>query len=761
MVNVIIDTYNQDDMGSLLLHPDEGQVAFGSGKEQWAFTLTKFARIYAKKFGIDRNKMMKKLWGDNFFDPADKKWKGDNFNDAGKPIRRAFAQFIMDPICKLANACMDNDVELMNKMLVSLELTLSQEDKELKGKHLLKAVMSKWLNAADTILEMMVVHLPSPRKAQAYRTAYLYEGPQDDVIAQSMRACNPKGPLMMFVSKMVPTPDKGRFVAFGRVFSGTIATSQKVRILGPNFVYGKKDDVHEKTLQRTLIMQGRTTEYVPDVPCGNTVGLVGVDQFIMKTATITDHPDAHTIRMMKYSVSPVVRVAVAVKNAGDLPKLVDGLKKLSKSDPLVVCTTDESTGQHVIAGCGELHIEICLKDLEEDYAGCPIIKSEPVVTYKETVTEESSVICMSKSANKHNRIYGKAEPLAEGLPEEIEEGKVGPKDDPKERSKYLADKYEWDRAEAGIKLWSFGPENAGPNVVVDQTKGIQYVTDIKDSIDSAWQWASKEAPMTEEGMRGVRINLLDCVLHADTIHRGAGQILPAARRLFYACLLSAEPRLQEPIFTAEITAPQDAMGGVYNCLNQRRGIINEEEQIPGTPMAVVRTTLNLLPSFTNLCYFFRLRLSSPSLNPSVSPLILEDSLKARPSLSASSITGLPSTPHPSRKAPSLSKSSTPSERERVSRKVFPSSPTTSTSYDQSTYISRILSSNTSYLCIRRIYSSKSILPLTHFNLFDGLVGTQPLIHSCSQSIDRSAYHQSSVEDGSPPCVQITRISSNN
>jgi len=136
-------------------------------------------------------------------------------------------------------------------------------------------------------------------------------------------------------------------------------------------------------------MMGRTIEYIPDVPCGNTVGLVGVDQFLMKTGTITDHPDAHNIRSMKYSVSPVVRVGVSVKNAGDLPKLVEGLKKLSKSDPLVICSTEES-GQNIIAGCGELHVEICLKDLEDDFAGCPIIKSDPIVSYRETVGEESS-----------------------------------------------------------------------------------------------------------------------------------------------------------------------------------------------------------------------------------------------------------------------------------------------------------------------------------------------------------------------------------
>ena len=117
---------------------------------------------------------------------------------------------------------------------------------------------------------------------------------------------------------------------------------------------------------------------------------------------------------MKYSVSPVVRVAVEVKNASDLPKLVEGLRKLSKSDPLVVCTTEES-GEHIIAGCGELHIEICLKDLEEEYAKCPIKKGDPVVSYKETVIETSNIVCLSKSPNKHNRIFCVAAPIGDEL----------------------------------------------------------------------------------------------------------------------------------------------------------------------------------------------------------------------------------------------------------------------------------------------------------------------------------------------------------
>jgi elongation factor 2 len=208
---------------------------------------------------------------------------------------------------------------------------------------------------------------------------------------------------MIFISKMIPTNDKGRFYAFGRVFSGTVSTGQKVRIMGPNYTKGKKTDLNIKNIQRTVVMMAGKVDAVPSVPCGNTVGLVGIDQFLIKQGTISDNEAAHCIRVMKYSVSPVVRVAVEAKTASDLPKLVEGLKKLAKADPLVLCYTEES-GEHIVAGCGELHVEICLKDLEEDYAKCSLKKGDPVVTYKETVTEESR-IAMSKSPNKHNRLH--------------------------------------------------------------------------------------------------------------------------------------------------------------------------------------------------------------------------------------------------------------------------------------------------------------------------------------------------------------------
>eukprot|EP00826_Nyctotherus_ovalis_P017086 TRINITY_DN149_c0_g1_i7.p1 TRINITY_DN149_c0_g1~~TRINITY_DN149_c0_g1_i7.p1 ORF type:complete len:367 (+),score=124.97 TRINITY_DN149_c0_g1_i7:73-1173(+) len=297
----------------------------------------------------------------------------------------------------------------------------------------------------------------------------------------------------------------------------------------------------------------------------------------------------------RYSVSPVVRVAVEPKNPADLPKLVEGLKRMAKSDPLVQVTIEDS-GEHIIAGCGELHVEICIHDLVEEYAKIEITQSEPVVSYKETVDNKSDQMCLAKSPNKHNRLYCMAEPMNDELTKEIEEGRLGPKDEAKGRVRKLVDKFGWDSNDAK-KLWVFGPDNQGPNILVDATKSVQYLNEIRDSLESAFQWVTKEAVLTEEAMRGVRFNILDVALHNDAIHRGGGQIIPTARRVFYAAELTASPRLQEPIFIVDITCPSDAVGGVYSCLAQRRGIVINEEPMTGAPLSIVKAYLPVAESF--------------------------------------------------------------------------------------------------------------------------------------------------------------------
>lgn len=582
-VNVIISTNTDNKLGDIQVYPDRGTVAFGAGLHGWAFTLRQFATRYSKKFGVQREKMMTRLWGDSYFNPTSKKWTHQSTDADGKPLERAFNVFVLDPIYKLFDAIMNMKKDRIDSMLEKLEIHLDPLERSCEGKELLKVVMKKFLPAGDALLEMIVLHLPSPRTAQRYRVETLYEGPLDDECAVAIRDCDVNGPLMLYVSKMVPAADKGRFFAFGRVFSGVVSSGLKVYIQGPNYVPGKKDDIFHKSIQRTVLMMGGKVEPIEKCPAGNIVSLVGVDQFLLKSGTITTSEVAHNLRVMKFSVSPVVQVAVDVKNASDLPRLVEGIKRLLKSDPCVQSYTSES-GQHIICGAGELHLEIIMRDLEQEHAQVPLITGDPVVSYRETVTAESSMVCLSKSPNKHNRIFMKAMPIAEELALDIDKGTVKSTDDPIARSKILEETHSWDRTEAR-KIWCFGPDTTGSNLLVDTTKGVQYLNEIKDSCVAAFQWATKEGVLADEVMRGVRFNILDVTLHADAIHRGGGQIIPTCRRVCYASVLTATPTLQEPMYLVEVQVPDNLSGSIYGVLNRRRGNVISQESVASNDTA--------------------------------------------------------------------------------------------------------------------------------------------------------------------------------
>jgi len=482
-------------------------------------------------------------------------------------------------------------------MLQKLGVAIPKDAEDLTGKPLLKRIMQTWLPAADALMLMIVNHLPSPKVAQRYRVGNLYSGPLDDEIGQAIVNCDYNSGLVMYVSKMVPTSEKGRFYAFGRVFAGTIATGQEVRIQGPDFVQGSKKDLYIKKIQRTVLMMGRYVEQMPDCPCGNIIGLVGVDQYLLKAGTITTFEKAHNIVSMKYSVSPVVRVAVECTNASDLPKLMEGLKRLAKSDPLVQCLT-APTGEHIIAGAGELHLEICLKDLREDFMkGAPVKMSEPVVSFCETVTETNEKDVVGKSPNKHNRVYMTAEPLGDDFVKAMDDGDIDVMGEMKTRARFMADNLGWDVTEAR-QIWAFGcPPDALANVMVNCTKGVSYLLEVKDSFVGAFIQATAEGILCGEVMRGIRFNVNDVTLHADAIHRGAGQLMPPIKRAMFGCQIGAGPAIMEPMYQCSITVPNSAVSGVFSTLNARRGSVENKEDRAGTPLCVITAFLPVLESF--------------------------------------------------------------------------------------------------------------------------------------------------------------------
>ncbi|ELU13261.1 hypothetical protein CAPTEDRAFT_217885 [Capitella teleta] len=590
--NAVVSMYRDEScpMGDINLDPSKGNVAFGAGLHGWGFTLRQIADFYASKLKVDSQKLMTRLWGSHFYNAEQRKWK----STGGEGYERGFNKFVLRPIYKVLHACLEKKEEELASVLTTLGIKLTSEESELNGKDLMRAVMRRWLPAGDAMVEVIVRHLPSAKEAQKYRTSVLYEGPEDDEAAIAMKNCDPNGPLMIYISKMVPTTDKGRFFAFGRVFAGTASSSQKVRIMGPNFKPGHTLDLFvDKTIPRTVIMMGGSVNAVAEVPCGNVCGLLGIDKYLVKSGTVTTFKEAHNMKVLKFSVSPVVRVAVDVSKPADLPRLIEGLRRLAKSDPMLQVSNEG--GQNIIAGAGELHLEICLNDLRE-YSGVGIKVSEPVVAYKETVAATSSLVCLAKSPNKHNRLYMTASPLGEGISADMEDGKISPNQDAKERARYLADNHGWDVNEAR-KVWCFGPDGKGQNLLVDCTKGIQNLNDIKDTVVAGFQWATNEGVLCEEGMRGVRINIHDARVHTDPACRKGGQIIPTARRCIMAAVLAAQPRMLEPVYLVQVQCPDTVVGGVYSVLNKRRGNVVEASRKAGTPMFDIKAFLPVNESF--------------------------------------------------------------------------------------------------------------------------------------------------------------------
>ena len=517
--NALIATYRNTEES---IYSDEhfdpkiGNVAFSSGKLGFGFTLTQFASFLAEKSRIPKEKYLPRLWGESFYSNSSKRWLSHEQARDVEDAQRGFNQFVLQPLYQVLKACDQVNVPEVRSLMEKIGIRLTQEkiDSSVLNKtEIMSNVMKCWLPAGEALLHLVVLHLPSPKQAQMYRIQHLYEGPQDDSVACSMKACDPEGEVMIFISKKIPVHDGSRFLCFGRIFSGTILSGTNVRILGPNYQPGGSTDLQVKNVTNVGIMVG--DRYVPmsSIPAGSIVALSGVDKCFIKTATITTSAIAHNIRVMKFSVSPVVRVAVDVMDPSDHPKLIEGLKKLVQYDSLIQVINEN--GQQVLAAAGELHLEICLNDLETSHARCKLKVATPIVTYRETITVPSHRTAFTKSTNKFNKFFMRASPLEPGLAEAIESGRISPKQDPRERSKILVEEFGWDLA-ATKKIWAFGPDDVGPNLLVDSTKSVDGLSNVQASIIAAFQWTTSEGLLASESLHGVRFDLLDVETHRDS-----------------------------------------------------------------------------------------------------------------------------------------------------------------------------------------------------------------------------------------------------
>ncbi len=412
---------------------------------------------------------------------------------------------------------------------------------------------------ADAVLGMVVKHHPPPHVAQQYRIPQIWKGDLDSDIGKALLACSDDGPTIMMIVNMVLDPAAGP-VAIGRLFSGKIKDGQTVNII---------DAKREGRVQSVNFFMGNQREQVGELGSGNIPALLGLTE-ARAGNTISSIKDMPMFEGVKYVSEPVVQVAVEPKHPKDLPKLVEVLKQLTIEDPNLVVKIDEESGETIVAGMGVLHLDVATHRIQD--AKVEIITSEPLINYRETVKGTCEPI-MSKSPNRHNKIFMKVEPLEPNIAHMLRTGEISDLKDKKVVADLLKKEgWDTDTIKRVMKFDSRG------NVLINGTKGVQFVHESTDSINSGFDEVMKEGPLCKEQMRDCKFTFTHFVPHEDTAHRGLSQLGPASRRACMGALLTAGTTILEPMLAIEVRVPTDLVGNVATVLSGKRGKVLDMQQ---------------------------------------------------------------------------------------------------------------------------------------------------------------------------------------
>jgi elongation factor 2 len=405
----------------------------------------------------------------------------------------------------------------------------------------------------EVVLDMVVKHLPDPVTAQKRRIKVIWKGDASSTEGKAMLNCDPSGPATLMITDISFDPHAGE-VSTGRLFSGRIKRGTEVYVMGTARKVNR--------LQQVGIFMGPTRVEVEELAAGNIAAVTGLKDAIVGS-TVTTLQDMTPFESLKHYSEPVVTVAVEAKNMKDLPKLVEVLRQVAKEDPTLQVTINEETGEHLISGMGELHLEIITGRIKRD-KGVEILTSEPIVVYRETATQKAGPV-EGKSPNRHNRFYIELEPLPEEIVNLIKNGEISMNQTQLERRDILISAgMEKDEAKNIKDIY-------GTNMFLDMTKGIQYLNETMELILEGVHEALAGGPLADEPVQNVKLRLVDVKLHEDAIHRGPAQVIPAVRSAVKAGLLLAGDSLLEPMQKIQITVPTDQMGNATAQIQGRRG----------------------------------------------------------------------------------------------------------------------------------------------------------------------------------------------
>ena len=431
----------------------------------------------------------------------------------------------------------------------------------------------------EVILDSVVDHLPSPLVAQPYRIPKIWQGDPETEYGKDLIACNAKGKLGFVITKIVVDPLAGE-ICTGRLFSGTVSKGQEV------YLTGAKEHAR---IQQVYIFNGAKREVVDDVPAGNIIGIAGLKSGFAGE-TVTTDLEAEPFEQIKHLFEPVVTKAVEATKPSDLPKLIEVLRKVGKEDPSIHIEINEETGEHLMSGMGELHLEIIENRIKTE-KGLEIKTSSPIVVYRETVTKPSGEH-EGKSPNKHNKFYFKVEPLDPVLRKAIKEGEL-PSGRIKKKMPVLLEKMR----ELGMdaKEATKVKDIFNGNMLTEETRGQVHLGEVIELINDMFEDVMNAGPLAREPCMGVKVILMDMTLHEDSIHRGPAQVYPAVREGIRAAMIDGRAVLLEPVQIMQFDTPTRFMGEVSKLLSSKRGQMLDMES--GDEFTSIKGKLPVAESF--------------------------------------------------------------------------------------------------------------------------------------------------------------------
>ncbi|MFB6236539.1 MAG: elongation factor EF-2, partial [Halopenitus sp.] len=411
---------------------------------------------------------------------------------------------------------------------------------------------------SDVVLDMVCEHFPNPVDAQPMRVPRIWRGDAESQLAEDMAMVNEDGEVVLMVTDIGVDPHAGE-IAAGRVFSGTLEKGQELYVSG---TAGKN------RIQSVGIYMGGEREEVEHVPAGNIAAVTGLKDAIAGSTVSSE--EMTPFESIEHISEPVITKSVEAQNMDDLPKLIETLQQVAKEDPTIQIEINEDTGEHLISGQGELHLEVITQRIR-DNQGIPVITGEPIVVFREAPQQESREV-EGVSPNNHNKFYITVHPLSDEIVEAIQLGEVSMDMPELERREALQ--------EAGMdKDTSQNVEDIHrTNILIDDTKGIQHLNETMELVLEGLQDALDDGPLAAEPVQGALFRLHDARLHEDTIHRGPSQVIPATRNAVHRALIDAEVRLLEPIQDVRIDVPSEHMGAASGEIQGRRGRVDDMYQ---------------------------------------------------------------------------------------------------------------------------------------------------------------------------------------